>query len=87
MQNQLPTQTNKPDYTLRAGRFKISKWSNEKEVKGQQVHYSSYQLVKSWTTDGKNWSEAKTTLFPEEVAALLALLADLQRRELVSEQQ
>lgn len=73
----------KPDYELKASKFKIAKWTNQKTVNGRTFPTYSYTLVKSWTTDGTNWSEAKMTLFPEELPALTTLLSKVQSVDIV----
>ncbi len=74
------TAKSKPDVTTRAGKFKIAKWVNEQEIRGQQVHVVSYTLTKSWKK-GDEWHEWKGTIFPEELSDLLILISDVMNKD------
>jgi len=68
---------NAPIYKARAGKFDASVWENE-DKDGKKTQ--SVTLRKSWTKDGKEWSEAKIQVFPREIPDAVIVLEDVLRQ-------
>jgi len=66
-----------PVFKKKIGQFDVAVFLNERKVGKKTFEVPSVTIRKSWTTDGKNWSEAKLQVFNAlEIVKLQALLDD-----------
>lgn len=79
------TNGNKPIWKKRAGKFDAAVWEQESKIAGGKPTHS-VTFRKSWTKDGKNFDEAKMSIFSRELPDAIALLTEVHNELRVTDQ-